>query len=99
MALATACTPIPIAVAVNIPRPISSTVASTPFNPGGFISLSAKGLSVAYLSQKPELLGGVKGQDILKAGITITIILSVVLRLLHDFGWIGWDVLNFLTVQ
>jgi hypothetical protein len=53
----------------------------------------------AYLSQKPELLGGVKGQDILKAGITITIILSVVLRLLHDFGWIGWDVLNFLTVQ
>jgi len=51
------------------------------------------------LSQKPELLGGVKGQDILKAGITITIILSVILRLLYDFGWIGWDVLNFLTVQ
>jgi len=53
----------------------------------------------AYLSQKPELLGGIKGQDMLKAGITIAIILAVFLQLFYDLGWISWSVINFLTVQ
>ena len=53
----------------------------------------------AYLSQKPELLGGLKGQDILKAFVTAAILLSLFLRVFSDLGWIGWNVIDFLTVQ
>ena len=53
----------------------------------------------AYLSQKPELLGGLKGQDMLKAFVTATILLSVLLRVFSDLGWISWNVIDFLTVQ
>ena len=53
----------------------------------------------AYLSQKPELLGGLKGQDMLKAFVTAGILLSLFLRLFSDLGWIGWNVIDFLTVQ
>ena len=53
----------------------------------------------AYLSQKPELLGGLKGQDMLKAFVTAAILLSLFLRVFSDLGWIGWNVIDFLTVQ
>jgi hypothetical protein len=53
----------------------------------------------AYLSQKPELIGGVKGQDILKALIIAVIILTMGFRFIHEMGWIDWNVLQFLTVQ
>ena len=53
----------------------------------------------AYLSQKPELLGGLKGQDMLKAFVTAAILLSLFFRVINDFGWIGWNVIDFLTVQ
>jgi hypothetical protein len=53
----------------------------------------------AYLSQKPELLGGLKGQDMLKAFVTAAILFSLFFRVINDFGWIGWNVIDFLTVQ
>ena len=53
----------------------------------------------AYLSQKPELLGGLKGQDMLKAFVTAAILLALFLRVFNDMGWIGWNVIDFLTVQ
>ncbi|MBL7014500.1 MAG: hypothetical protein ISR83_08770 [Candidatus Marinimicrobia bacterium] len=53
----------------------------------------------AYLSQKPELLGGIKGQDVLKAILVGTIIVATILRFLNEMGWISWDVMNFLTIQ
>jgi hypothetical protein len=53
----------------------------------------------AYLSQKPELIGGVKGQDFLKMVIVTVMLLAVILRFFHDMGWIGFDILNFLTIQ
>lgn len=53
----------------------------------------------AYLSQKPELIGGVKGQDVLKAIIVGTILVATILRFFHDMGWISWSVMNFLTIQ
>jgi hypothetical protein len=53
----------------------------------------------AYLSQKPELLGGLKGQDMLKAFVTAVILLALSLRVFNDLGWIGWNVIDFLTVQ
>ena len=53
----------------------------------------------AYLSQKPELMGGLKGQDMLKGLVTATIILTLFLRMFYDLGWIDWNVINFLKVQ
>ncbi|NOZ74814.1 MAG: hypothetical protein GXO90_05470 [FCB group bacterium] len=53
----------------------------------------------AYLSQKPELLGGVKGQDVLKVIIISAIVLATVFRFLNEMGWMGWNVLDFLTIQ
>jgi hypothetical protein len=53
----------------------------------------------AYLSQKPELLGGLKGQDMLKAFVIAAIFLALSLRVFNDLGWIGWNVIDFLTVQ
>ncbi len=53
----------------------------------------------AYLSQEPQLIGGVKGQDMVKILILGTIVLATLLRYLFDMGWISWNVLNFLTIQ
>lgn len=53
----------------------------------------------AYLSDKPELIGGVKGQDFIKVMIVSGIILATVLRLFLDLDLISWSVLDFLTVQ
>lgn len=53
----------------------------------------------AYLSQKPELIGGVKGMDMLKIGIIGSILLAVLLRFMYAMEWINFDVIQFLTVQ
>jgi hypothetical protein len=53
----------------------------------------------AYLSREPELVGGVKGQDLLKIGIVTAICIAVILRLFLDMDWMSWSVLDFLTVQ
>ena len=53
----------------------------------------------AYLSQEPELIGGVKGQDSLKLIVVTSILLALFFNILYDMGWSSWDVLSFLTVQ
>ncbi len=53
----------------------------------------------AYLSQKPELLGIVKGQDYIKLCIITIIIGGVILRFLYDISLINFNVLDFLTVS
>ncbi len=53
----------------------------------------------AYLSKKPELVGAVKGMDVLKTFIITAVVLSVFLRALYDLGWISFDILQFLTIQ
>ncbi len=51
----------------------------------------------AYLSQKPELLGSIKGQDIVKLWIMIIIVLVLVLNGANQAGWIDFDILSLLT--
>ncbi|MEA3288080.1 MAG: DUF6754 domain-containing protein [Candidatus Marinimicrobia bacterium] len=53
----------------------------------------------AYLSQEPELMGGVKGQDYLKILVIAVTILATLFNFFHDLNWISWDVLGYLTVQ
>ena len=53
----------------------------------------------AYLSQKPELIGGVRGQDMVKAGVITIIILATLFRFLYEKWGIGFDVVKLLTVQ
>ena len=53
----------------------------------------------AYLSQKPDLLGIVKGQDYIKLCIIIMIIGGVLLRFFYDINLINFNVLDFLSVS
>ena len=53
----------------------------------------------AYLSQEPELIGGVKGQDSLKLIVVTATLVALFFNILYDMGWSSWDVLSFLTVQ
>lgn len=53
----------------------------------------------AYLSQKPELLGIVRGQDYIKLCIIIMIIGGVLLRFLYDINLISFNILDFLTIS
>jgi len=53
----------------------------------------------AYLSREPELIGGVKGQDMLKILAITVMIVGTAFNFFHDLGWISWDVLGYLTVQ
>jgi hypothetical protein len=53
----------------------------------------------AYLSQRPELIGAIKGQDMIKLIVIGLIFCGVVLRFLHDGGMIDFDILEFLTVR
>ena len=55
--------------------------------------------SSAYLSGRPELIGGVKGQDMIKVFIIGLILAGVVLRLMNDVGLIDFSIINFLTVK
>ena len=53
----------------------------------------------AYLSKKPELIGGVRGQDMIKAAVIVTIIFSIIIMTLHDNIGIGFDVSKLLTIR
>jgi hypothetical protein len=48
----------------------------------------------AYLSNKPELVGSIKGQDIVKLLVMITMVLTVVFNGLYQVGWIAHDILS-----
>ena len=48
----------------------------------------------AYLSNKPELVGSIKGQDIVKLLVMITMVLTVVFNGLFQTGLIAFDVLS-----
>ena len=50
----------------------------------------------AYLSKKPELVGSIKGQDIVKLLVMIGIVLTVVLNGFFQSGWISFDILSYL---
>ncbi len=51
----------------------------------------------AYLSEKPVLIGSIKGQDIVKLCVMISIILVVVLSGFDQMGWINFNVIDLLT--
>jgi hypothetical protein len=53
----------------------------------------------AYLSEKPELIGGVRGQDMVKVVVISVIILATFLRFLYESWGIGFDVIKLLKVQ
>ncbi len=48
----------------------------------------------AYLSKKPELIGSIKGQDIVKLLVMVFMVLTLVLNGFFQAGWIGFDILN-----
>ena len=48
----------------------------------------------AYLSNKQELVGSIKGQDIVKLLVMIAMVLTVVFNGLYQAGWIAFDILN-----
>ncbi len=48
----------------------------------------------AYLSKKPELLGSIKGQDIVKLLVMASMVVSLVLNGLYQAGWIGFDIIT-----
>ena len=50
----------------------------------------------AYLSNKPELIGSIKGQDIAKLLVMIAIALTVVLNGFFQADWISFDILSYL---
>ena len=48
----------------------------------------------AYLSKKPELVGSIKGQDIVKLLVMAAMVLSVILNGLYQADWIGFDIIS-----
>jgi len=48
----------------------------------------------AYLSKKPELVGSIKGQDIVKLLVMVFMVLTLVLNGFFQAGWIGFDIIN-----
>ena len=51
----------------------------------------------AYLSKKPELLGSIKGQDIVKLIGMVLMILVFALNGFNQAGWIDFDITEFIT--
>ncbi len=51
----------------------------------------------AYLSNRPELLGSIKGQDIVKLLVMICMILVFIFTGLHHYGWTNLDILTLFT--
>jgi len=51
----------------------------------------------AYLSNRPELLGSIKGQDIVKLLIMLCMILVFIFTGLHHYGWTNLDILTLFT--
>ena len=48
----------------------------------------------AYLSKKPELLGSIKGQDIVKGFVMAAMVITVVLNGFFQLGWMEFDILT-----
>jgi len=48
----------------------------------------------AYLSKKPELLGSIKGQDIVKLMIMTAMVITVVLHGLFQMEWINYNIMS-----
>jgi len=48
----------------------------------------------AYLSKKPELMGSIKGQDIVKGFVMAAMVITVVLNGFYQMGWMQFDVLT-----
>ena len=48
----------------------------------------------AYLSKKPELVGSIKGQDIVKLLVMIAMVLTLILNGFFQAGWIGFNILS-----
>ena len=53
----------------------------------------------AYLSQKPELVGGVRGQDMIKLAVIMSIIFSILMMAVYESTGIGFNVTEFLTIR
>jgi len=53
----------------------------------------------AYLSDKPELVGAVKGQDMIKMIILVLTIGGVFMRVLFDAGLLNLNIIDILTVR
>lgn len=51
----------------------------------------------AYLSKKPELLGSIKGQDIVKLIGMVLMIIVFALNGFNQAGWIDFDITEFIT--
>ena len=48
----------------------------------------------AYLSKKPELVGSIKGQDIVKLMVMIAMVLTLVLDAFFQAGWLEFNILS-----
>ena len=53
----------------------------------------------AYLSEKPELVGGVKGQDMIKLFIIFLILGGILARLSFDAGIINFSIMELLSAK
>jgi hypothetical protein len=48
----------------------------------------------AYLSKKPELLGSIKGQDIVKGLVMAAMVITFIFHGLFQFGWVDFDIVT-----
>ena len=53
----------------------------------------------AYLSQKPELIGGVKGQDMIKLVVISVIVICTILMILYETAGVGINISKYLTIR
>ena len=53
----------------------------------------------AYLSGSPEMLGSIKGQDYVKLGCMILIIVVFISSLLHSYGYIDFDISSMFRIN
>jgi hypothetical protein len=53
----------------------------------------------AYLSQKPELIGGVKGQDMIKLVVISVIVFSATIMTIYESTGIGFNIIDYLTIR
>tara|TARA_S200000501_G_scaffold239316_2_gene224229 strand:+ start:2609 stop:3472 length:864 start_codon:yes stop_codon:yes gene_type:complete len=53
----------------------------------------------AYLSKKPELIGGVKGQDMIKLAVIAVMVISTILMILYETTGFGFNISKYLTIR
>ena len=53
----------------------------------------------AYLSGSPEMLGSIKGQDYVKVGCIILIILVFICSILNGYGYFNFDILSIFRIN